>query len=41
MMMANPISKKALQIISNLKSILSEKELTVFNKLMRNNTKSE
>ena len=30
--------EKALQINSNLTSILSEKELTVFNKLMNNNT---
>ena len=31
--------EKALQINANLTSILSEKDLTVFNKLMNNNTK--
>ena len=33
--------KKAMQINSNLTSILSDKELTVFNKLMNNNTEEK
>ena len=31
--------EKSLKINNNLTSLLSEKELTVFNKLMNNNTK--